>query len=56
MTEKIERSQGDMLGGEPWTRQSPKISAVPATARGRHESAGARASRATVSLSTVHSA
>ena len=31
MTEKMERSQGDMLGGDPWTRQSPKISAVPAT-------------------------
>ncbi len=30
INEKIRRSQGDMLGGEPCIRQSPKMSPVPA--------------------------
>ena len=51
----IERLQGDMLGGEPCTRQSPKMSAVPAGPAAVTK-LPACASRATVSLSTVQSA
>ena len=55
MTEKIRRSQGDRLGGEPWTRQSPKIRAVPAGPVA-DTSLPSAASPATVSRSTVQRA
>ncbi len=53
INEKIRRSQGDMLGGEPCTKQSPKISPVPAGPVAENNPPSAT-NPATMSLSTVH--